>query len=65
MRILIADAMPDAARLELQAAGLEVHVDARLSGPALTAAIAAWNSRMVRAGPLSKGTAPERSAIRS
>ena len=40
MRILIADAMPDAARLELQAAGLEVHVDARLSGPALTAAIA-------------------------
>ncbi|MEZ4472695.1 MAG: NAD(P)-dependent oxidoreductase [bacterium] len=40
MRILIADALPDAARLELQAAGLEVHVDPRLDGPTLAAAIA-------------------------
>lgn len=40
MRILIADRLPDTARLELQSAGLEVHFDPSLQDEALAAAVA-------------------------
>ena len=39
MRVLLADKLPDAARLRLAASGCEVIVDAALSGDALTAAL--------------------------
>ncbi|MGK0357937.1 MAG: D-3-phosphoglycerate dehydrogenase, partial [Bradymonadia bacterium] len=41
MRVLLADRLPDAARLRLMGAGFTVHADATLSGDALRDALAA------------------------